>query len=227
LIELLVVVAIISLLVSILLPSLTRAKELTRAVLCSSHLHQIDLGIRFYVEDNDGRIPIPVNCDASAYPSGGWWCSVGGNPSVWQPLMPYLGHDGLVGPPLSGGGVSGRCPTQRQFHDFWVSYGMNLRMFTWSAGNWTPLKPVDELRPDLYFISDALSPMITLGTYGYSDYRYAWNYDELGGGIRMGFWHARGGAENQGAANYLFIGGHVEMTSRETFAENQAAYFVP
>ena len=57
LIELLVVIAIIALLVSILLPSLNKAKELARRAVCSSNLHQISLGTTIYANDNDGKIP--------------------------------------------------------------------------------------------------------------------------------------------------------------------------
>ena len=59
LIELLVVIAIIALLVSILVPSLTRAKELARRVICQCNLHHLTLGWRTYSEDNDGRLPKP------------------------------------------------------------------------------------------------------------------------------------------------------------------------
>lgn len=57
LIELLVVVAIISLLVSILLPSLNQAKELARKTVCSSKLHQIGLAMSLYGNEYDNCFP--------------------------------------------------------------------------------------------------------------------------------------------------------------------------
>jgi len=51
LIELLVVVAIIALLVSILMPSLKRAKELARRTVCASNLHTIGISIHLYASD--------------------------------------------------------------------------------------------------------------------------------------------------------------------------------
>lgn len=57
LIEVLVVVAIIALLISILLPSLTRAREQARAVACMSSLHQISLGLFTYQEAYAGSLP--------------------------------------------------------------------------------------------------------------------------------------------------------------------------
>ena len=55
LIELLVVVAIIALLTSILLPSLTAAREQARSVKCLSNLHGLGLAMSVYHTDNDGR----------------------------------------------------------------------------------------------------------------------------------------------------------------------------
>jgi len=51
LIELLVVIAIIALLVSILMPSLKRAKELARRTVCASNLHTIGISMQFYASD--------------------------------------------------------------------------------------------------------------------------------------------------------------------------------
>ena len=55
LIELLVVIAIISLLVSILLPSLQQAKELAKLVTCQSNLRHIGLGFHMYLTEHGQR----------------------------------------------------------------------------------------------------------------------------------------------------------------------------
>jgi len=57
LIELLVVVAIIGLLISILLPSLSRARESARSVQCQANLHSISQGIRGYINENNSFYP--------------------------------------------------------------------------------------------------------------------------------------------------------------------------
>jgi prepilin-type N-terminal cleavage/methylation domain-containing protein len=57
LIELLVVVAIIALLISILLPSLARAREITKRAVCASNLRGIGQGMKVYANDNRDWFP--------------------------------------------------------------------------------------------------------------------------------------------------------------------------
>lgn len=61
LIELLVVVAIIGILASMLLPSLSKARKKAKETLSISNLKQIYTGITMYVSDNDEYMPSPTN----------------------------------------------------------------------------------------------------------------------------------------------------------------------
>ena len=58
LVELLVVVAIIALLVSILLPTLGRAREQTRRTMCLANVRNIGVGLVLYAQANKGKPPI-------------------------------------------------------------------------------------------------------------------------------------------------------------------------
>ena len=57
LIELLVVIAIIALLLSILMPSLRKAKEIAKDVVCRSNLKQWSLIWKMETDENDGKFP--------------------------------------------------------------------------------------------------------------------------------------------------------------------------
>src|SRR3989442_15067321 len=58
LIELLEVMAIITILASLLLPSLTRAKEQAQMIQCLNNLRQIGMGVKLYVDDYHGKFPM-------------------------------------------------------------------------------------------------------------------------------------------------------------------------
>ncbi len=59
LVELLVVISIISMMMSILLPSLTKAREAGRRVDCFSNMRQLMFAWNFYSMDNEDKVPSP------------------------------------------------------------------------------------------------------------------------------------------------------------------------
>jgi prepilin-type N-terminal cleavage/methylation domain-containing protein len=86
LVELLVVIAIIALLLSILMPSLRKAKSMAARLACSHNLKQISLAMDFYLDDNDNFYPCaqdPVSIDPA------YWLWMGRG---WRFLVePYIG----------------------------------------------------------------------------------------------------------------------------------------
>ena len=67
LIELLVVISIIALLLSILLPSLNRAREAGRRAVCMSNLKSLTTAWILYAEDNTGKVPSGLTAGSSAW----------------------------------------------------------------------------------------------------------------------------------------------------------------
>lgn len=82
LVELLVVIGIISTLIAILLPSLSRARQAANMLVCQSNLKQISSALMLYAQDNRG-LGCWGNIDT---PTGSWY-----ELSWYMTLSPYLG----------------------------------------------------------------------------------------------------------------------------------------
>ncbi len=127
LIELLVVTAIISILASMLLPSLVRGKERAREVQCLNNLHQIGLSTKMLWDDAGGKMTYvsggrdPVTpCLVTNY---GW--------ARDRNLFPYLRTSEVFRCPVDKGKISQDChlhPKQTLLPSCWETRGFSYEM---------------------------------------------------------------------------------------------------
>jgi prepilin-type N-terminal cleavage/methylation domain-containing protein/prepilin-type processing-associated H-X9-DG protein len=71
LIELLVVIAVIAILMAIMLPALSKAKNQAQASACKGNLKNYCYAVAMYTDDSDGKFPAPERCyftQGTAYP---------------------------------------------------------------------------------------------------------------------------------------------------------------
>ncbi len=117
LIELLVVIAIIALLLAIVMPALSKAKELTYRIICRNNIRQQCLGTILYSEESDGWVP-----DAGI---GNWFWDV----SFWSTneVCDISGIDHKVY--YCPSNKTKKSDDARYWQYTWVySWGVNLRM---------------------------------------------------------------------------------------------------
>jgi prepilin-type N-terminal cleavage/methylation domain-containing protein/prepilin-type processing-associated H-X9-DG protein len=93
LVELLVVIGIIALLISILLPSLNRARETANRVKCASNLRQIGQAILLYANENKQQFPrTPFATSGTPAPTWGTGGTVAGTPDPFSGTVSQAQH---------------------------------------------------------------------------------------------------------------------------------------
>jgi type II secretory pathway pseudopilin PulG len=100
--DLLVVVAVLSLLAAVVLPLMARSRSKSQLAQCIENLKQVNHAVLLYANDQQGRLPSLPNSPAP----GGWWY-------YKEQVKSYLG---LSGPPSSQDKVFG-CPSDRGYGD--------------------------------------------------------------------------------------------------------------
>lgn len=113
LIELLVVISIISLLIGLLLPALSAARERARGVTCMNNVRQMAMAHLHYANDQKGQIPGTAN-----HPRGLDWLGVN-NDRLDDDRRGGPPYNGLIYPYLSDSSYSNvefayECPTEKR-----------------------------------------------------------------------------------------------------------------
>jgi prepilin-type N-terminal cleavage/methylation domain-containing protein len=105
LVELLVVISVIAVLMGILMPALTRAREQGRRAMCLSHTKNLITAIHAYAEDYEGRIPASTEGHNAAWNFFAWlnWT----DPPEWTCLGRLYGTKVIVDPKIF------YCPAQK------------------------------------------------------------------------------------------------------------------
>lgn len=84
LVELLVVIGIIAILISILLPSLNRAREAAKIVQCANNMRQVGLAFQMYASQQNGWLPPAMS---SVYRSTAAYMPDGNASTTWVDLL--------------------------------------------------------------------------------------------------------------------------------------------
>ena len=208
LIELLVVISIIALLISILLPALTAARESARSIQCMNQLKQIAMMASIYIDEHDGK-----------FPGDQWTESV---QNVSSPgLQEALGLDQIPGNKKVDTLVT--CPTLQSLRptkrwNFHRTYGINV-LLTVRSGEFGP-------NPDTvtrwhqilfptkmaFFLDGAITEDPVTEAFGWY-YRITANASQItSGGHSLQYPH-------NGANNFVFTDGHASSLREEEVSQ--------
>ena len=187
LIELLVVIAIIALLVSILLPSLQKAKDLAKSVVCLSQLKQWSLSLGMYTNDYNNQLFLHDGSNGGV-----------GNPT-WEYVLANLEYA------LNDQNFY-RCPAQdKSLMADWTTYVANAYMWGYNYMN------------SVGFVNGMLGDVKTDPSTSImmAEYPHLYNDTSSSSMIACGWYHDQClatifGAMHNGNINFLFLDGHTE-----------------
>ncbi len=215
LIELLVVIAVIALLIALLLPALSLAREMSLVSLCASNERGLALGTLLYTSDNDDLLPpgtqkIPVT-DPKAYWPGH--------------LLEYVELDVL------------QCPVRSPLVPQFASYNVNGYWWLFESV-WAPALTGHNRTTDVsnsarcLMFKENTEDFFNLSLKGYPQggaqyghdqpyFNYFWNgtnYGQNGGGRHLRQFSSNG--DPWGEDNIVFFDGHVQSVSMQYLVQS-------
>ncbi len=202
LVELLVVIGIIALLMSMLLPSLAKARQSAQKAACASNMRQIGIAMNMFANEHDGRLP-DIGTDSSAGDPEN-------SPSWIYTLAKYLGDVDAVricpADPKADERLANRATSYALnsycTHEFWG--GKPPKM--------TKLKPPSETIV-LFTLSDQRGSAATedhIHSIGWFSGFGQSNWDRIIADIQPNRFGGKRFGDTVGSANYLYADGHVD-----------------
>ena len=201
LVELLVVVAIMGILLTMLLPALRNAREISKRASCQSNMKQIGLGVIQYTGDYGGWIP----CRGAVNNGGTWTQGLRDAPGAIAAYIPLKMWE---------------CPsakfetyTKPSFHIGWEAAMGYQGLCTWKnlKGYQVPSRTI--------YAGDMLDPALLPSVKSHY-YAAAYFWDSLGGSMDADFRHA-------GSWNGLFLDGHVKSLASKTAISRECQTLYP
>ena len=198
LVELLVVISIIALLISLLLPSLRKAREMAKSTVCLSNMRQMGLSLTTYAFENDDYIPA-ASCGSANSPEENYWLCVL-QKYARQPLIAKCPKDQTKRPFLDWGNPP---PDRALWQDYrWSSYALNFCLVPTEAQP-HEYNRLSRIRKPVSVVY--LAELRSGGTYDAGDHIHADHWETQQAPKTAVAWE-----RHLGRSNYLFADSHVE-----------------